>query len=295
MDSQQRRTVGVPGGRSVEVALAGPDEGLPLVLHNGTPGGPVAWPPMAEAARVRGLRLVMPARPGYAGSTPRPGRRVGDVADDVAAVLDALGCDAFVTAGWSGGGPHALACAARLPGRCLAAATIAGVAPYPAAGLDWLAGMGQENVTEFGAAQAGEAKLTGYLDQAAAGLETVTGAEVAAALGGLLSGPDLDVLTGEFADYLAASMRSACSTGIAGWRDDDLAFAAGWGFAMDEVGRAAIWQGSEDLMVPPAHGRWLAANIPGARARPRRGAGHLTLVLTSFGEILDDLIDLAGL
>jgi pimeloyl-ACP methyl ester carboxylesterase len=237
----------------------------------------------------------MPARPGYAGSTPRPGRRVGDVADDVAAVLDAIGCDAFVTAGWSGGGPHALACAARLPGRCLAAATIAGVAPYPAAGLDWLAGMGQENVTEFGAAQAGEAKLTGYLEQAAAGLETVTGAEVAAALGGLLSEPDRAALTGEFADYLAASMRSACSTGIAGWRDDDLAFSTGWGFTMAEVCRAAIWQGSEDLMVPPAHGRWLAASIPGARARPRRGEGHLTLVLASFGEILDDLIDLAGL
>ena len=75
-----------------------------------------------------------------------------DVAEDTAAVLDELGADSFVTAGWSGGGPHALACAAALPGRCLAAASIAGVAPYLAPGLDWMAGMGPENVAEFGAA-----------------------------------------------------------------------------------------------------------------------------------------------
>ena len=80
-----------------------------------------------------------------------------DVAEDTAAVLDELGTDTFVTVGWSGGGPHALACAAALPGRCLAAASIAGVAPYAAKGLDWLAGMGPENVAEFGSSAASPA------------------------------------------------------------------------------------------------------------------------------------------
>jgi len=126
MGSVERRTIDVPGGRKVEVLLAGPDDGLPLVLHNGTPGGLVAWPEAVEAARVRGLRTIMPARPGYVGSTPRPGRLVADVAGDVAAVLDVLGCDAFVTAGWSGGGPHALACSVMLRGRCLATAAVPG-------------------------------------------------------------------------------------------------------------------------------------------------------------------------
>jgi pimeloyl-ACP methyl ester carboxylesterase len=289
------RAIGVPGERTVNVLVGGLPDGLPLVLHHGTPGGLASWPAMDEAARRRGLCLITVARPGYAGSTPRPGRRVADVAGDVAAVLDALGCDAFVTAGWSGGGPHALACAAVLHGRCLAAATVAGVAPYQADGLDWLAGMGPENIKEFGAAAQGEAALTALLTDAAGGLATIAGTQLAAELGGLLSSVDADFLTGEFADYLAASMRSACSTGPAGWRDDDLAFVTGWGFPLDAVGKVAVWQGSEDLMVPKAHGAWLARHIPGARARMSRGEGHLSIGAGGLGPVFDDLIDLAGL
>jgi len=289
-------TVYLADGRRLEVLATGPADGLPLILHNGTPVGPVAYTPMADAAAERGLRLVICARPGYGDSTPRPGRRVADVTDDVAAVLDELGAPRFVTAGWSGGGPHALACAARLPGRCLAAATMAGVAPFTAEGLDWLAGMGEENVTEFGAAAAGVEQLTDYLDGEAADLATITGPEVADGLGDLVSSADKAAATGEFADYLAASFRAAVRTGIAGWRDDDLAFASDWGFTMAEAGAGApvaVWQGDQDMMVPRAHGRWLAAHIPGARAHLLPGEGHLTLGYT-FGAILDDLLDLAG-
>jgi pimeloyl-ACP methyl ester carboxylesterase len=291
----ERRIIDLPGGRAADILLGGLEDGLPLVFHNGTPSGLVAWSASLEAARARGMRVVMVARPGYEGSTPRPGRRVADVADDVAAVLDALGCEAFVTVGWSGGGPHALACSALLGERCLAAATIAGVAPYPAQGLDWMAGMGAENVAEFGAALEGEAKLTAALEPEAAGLARVQGSDVVAGLGGLLSEADKAVLHGDFADYLAAMLRASVTHGITGWRDDDLAFTSDWGFALTSVGRAAIWQGSEDFMVPQAHGKWLAKHIPHARARIRPGEGHLSLAVNHFSEILDELIELARL
>src|SRR5260370_32383712 len=111
--------------------------------HNGTTGGLVAVGPMTGEASARGLRTVMYARPGYGDSTPLPGRRVADAAGDVAAVLDEIDADRFVTVGWSGGGPHALACAALMPGRCLAAASMAGGAPHPAAGLGGLGGGGR--------------------------------------------------------------------------------------------------------------------------------------------------------
>ena len=290
-------TVYLADGRRLEVLATGPADGLPLVMHGGTPAGPVAYTPMADAAAERGLRLVICARPGYGDSTPRPGRRVADVTDDVAAVLDELGAPRFVTVGWSGGGPHALACAARLPGRCLAAASMAGVAPFTTEGLDWLAGMGAENVTEFGAAVAGEEQLTDYLKGEAADLATITGPEVADGLGDLVSAADKAAATGEFADYLAASFRASVRTGITGWRDDDLAFVSDWGFTMAEVGAGApvaIWQGDQDMMVPWAHGSWLAAHIPGAAAHLLPGEGHLTLGITSFGAILDDLLALAG-
>ena len=283
-------------GRQIEALAAGPGGALPVVLHNGTPSGLVMFPPVAEAAAERGLRLVQYSRPGYGRSTPDPGRRVADAAADVAAVLDGLGVAEFLTVGWSGGGPHALACAARLPGRCLAAATIAGVAPYPAEGLDWMDGMGAENVEEFGAALAGEQALTTFLEPATQALARVTGADVAAGLGDLASAADKAALTGEFADYLAASFRAAVAAGAVGWRDDDVAFTTGWGFTMAEAGEGApvaVWQGDQDRMVPGAHGQWLAAHIPAARAHLLPGEGHLTL-MHSFGAILDDLLELAG-
>jgi pimeloyl-ACP methyl ester carboxylesterase len=248
---------------------------------------------MIAAAAGRGLRTIMYARPGYGASTVVPGRRVAGAADDTAALLDRLGAGDFVTIGWSGGGPHALACAARLPGRCLAAATIAGVAPYAADGLDWLAGMGEENVQEFGAALAGETELTAFLTREAAALREVTADQVAEGLGGLASDVDRSVITGEFAGYLAESFRAAVRSGIAGWRDDDFAFAVDWGFALAASVPVSVWQGDQDMMVPFSHGQWLAAHIPGARAHLLPGEGHLTLV-HAFGAILDDLLDLAG-
>lgn len=291
----ERRVVQMPDGRDLEF-LASSGDGLPLVIHEGTPIGLVLNTRLADAAAERGLRVVQAARPGYEGSTPQPGRRVRDVAQDTAALLDALGADTFVSIGFSGGGPHSLACAALLPGRCLAAASVAGVAPYGAEDLDFLAGMGQENVEEFSLAALGADALTPFLEKESAVLGQVTGEQVVGALSGLISRADEAVMTGDFADGLAAGLRGAVSGGISGWRDDDLAFAADWGFGLDALtGRAAIWQGDQDYMVPFAHGQWLAAHIPGARAHLEPGAGHLTMTVTAIGRILDDLLDLAGL
>jgi pimeloyl-ACP methyl ester carboxylesterase len=295
MADEQRITVPADEGRVLEALVSGPDDALPLVFHTGTPSGLVWNAPLAEAAAARGLRTVLYARPGYGGSTPQPGRLVADAAADVDKILERIGADEFVTAGWSGGGPHALACAALLPVRCLAAATIAGAAPYDSPGLDWMAGMAEENHEEFRAALAGEADLTTFLNGAAGSLREISAAQVADGLGGLLSETDKAALTAEFADHLSASLRAAVTRGIDGWRDDDLAFTHDWGLSLDALGHAtpvAIWQGDQDRMVPSAHGAWLAANIPLARARFLPGEGHLSLI-NRLGEILDDLMSLA--
>jgi pimeloyl-ACP methyl ester carboxylesterase len=292
----ERRLVTLPDGRDIDLLRAGPPDGLPLVMHEGTPVGLTLFPPTVQAAQDRNLQPILIARPGYERSTPRPGRRVADVAADAAAVLDALGLGTFVAIGWSGGGPHALACAALLPGRCLAAASVAGVAPYRVPGLDFTAGMGPENIAEFDAALSGPAALTEFLDQESAGFSEVTGPAVAQALGGLIDDADRAVLTGAYADHLAAGLRAALAGGIAGWRDDDLAFVADWGFPLTGPDKfpAAIWQGDQDRMVPFAHGQWLAANIPGARAHLLPGEGHLTISISGLGRVLDDLLDLAS-
>jgi pimeloyl-ACP methyl ester carboxylesterase len=287
--------VRTPDGRSLEVVAQGPPDALPLVFHGGTPVAAVLYPPIVDAAVEAGLRFITYSRPGYATSDPMPGRSVADAAADVVAVLDALGAQRFVTVGWSGGGPHALACAALLPERCAAAATIAAVAPYPADGIDWLAGMGEENVEEFGAALEGESALSAYLKEEAVGLAEVTASDLDDALGDLVSDVDRASLTGPFAEWAAASFRKAVSTGIAGWRDDDLAFVRSWGFDVTTIERpVAVWQGAQDRMVPFSHGQWLAAHMPTALPRLLEGEGHLSVGVGAFGQIVADVVGMAA-
>jgi pimeloyl-ACP methyl ester carboxylesterase len=284
----------LPDGRTLEYLVEGPATAIPLVLHHGTPSGTVRYAPLVDAALAGGFRFVQASRPGYATSTPHPGRRVADVAADTAALMDVLDAPAFVTVGWSGGGPHALACAALLPGRCRAAATIAAVAPYEATGLDWLSGMGDENVREFGAAVAGAEALEAFLIPEAAGMGEVKPAGLVEAFGDLVSEVDVRSLVGGLADYLAASLHAAVLRGIAGWRDDDLAFVTDWGFRPEEIRvPLSLWQGDQDRMVPFAHGRWLAERLPAAESHLVPGEGHLSL-LSSFRTIVSDLRRFAG-
>jgi pimeloyl-ACP methyl ester carboxylesterase len=110
-------SVALADGRSLEVSVSGPEGATPLVVHHGTPSDRTQYRPFAEAAAVRGLRLICYSRPGYGGSSRQPGRAIADCAADTLAILEQLGAARFYTAGWSGGGPHALACAALLPDR----------------------------------------------------------------------------------------------------------------------------------------------------------------------------------
>lgn len=287
-------TVRAPDGRSLEVVVTGPADGLPLVYHHGTPGCAALYGAMARAAEARGLRLVLYARPGYGNSAAMPGRVIADAAADVIAILDELDASQFVTMGWSGGGPHALACGQLLPGRCLAVACLAGPAPYDAAGLDWMAGMAPENVDEFAAAVAGEPEISKVLDTFVPAMRQLTEEQLAESLGDLASAADRAALHGELADYLVRLFRGSVATGTAGWRDDDLAFVRDWGFSPAADGQAApvaIWQGDQDQMVPFAHGQWLAASIPAARTHLMAGAGHLSL---PYDAIMDELLVLAA-
>lgn len=281
--------------RTLEVLVAGPVDGLPLVYQGGTPTAAAPWSLLHDLAAERGLRVVRYSRPGYAGSGPHPGRTVADAAGDIAAILDHLGAGNFVSIGWSGGGPHSLACAAMLPGRCLAAASGAGVAPYPSDGLEWLAGMGDDNVREFTAALEGEAALRAFILPFAERLATIQPREIAETFHSLVSDVDRATLTSEYAEYVADELHRAVSTGIEGWVDDDLAFTRGWGFDLPSITvPVAIWQGGQDLMVPFAHGAWLAERIPGAVTHLYPEHGHLSLSVAMLGDVIDDLLRIAG-
>ena len=196
----------------IEFLVAGPADGLPLVLHEGTPCGLVLYPPTVRAAAIRGLRVVLAARPGYEGSTPRPGRRVVDVAEDTAAVLDDLGAGTLRHAGLVRRRP-ARAGLRRGPARPLPGRGVdrRGGAVHRRTGWTGWAAWAPENVAEFGAALRGEAALTEFLGREAAMMGAITGESVASSLGGLVIEADKAVLTGEFAGHVAACLRTALS------------------------------------------------------------------------------------
>lgn len=274
-------------GRSLHVYDVGDPDGDVVVEHHGTPGSGLPYAPDVVRAQERGLRLIRFDRAGYGGSTPNPGRSVAAVVTDVEDVLDALEVGRYVSFGGSGGCPHSFACAA-LSSRCLAAAAIASPTPYPAEGLDWMAGMGEDNIEELGAAFAGPEQLEPYLERQAEELEAATPEQIKDVLANLLPPVDAAVLTGDRAVHFKQSGDLALAQGIAGWRDDDFAFVSPWDFELDEIPvPTLLWQGVQDLMVPVAHARWLAERIPGVEAHISEEDGHLSVSVGRLGEIYD--------
>ena len=268
-------TLTLPDGRALEVHELGDPDGLPVVYHHGTPGSGTLY----EKWSTPGVRLLAYDRAGYGGSSRNEGRSVADVVADVEALADAMKLERFATWGLSGGGPHALACAALCDHRLVAAASLAGVAPWDADGLDWLAGMGEGNVTEFGLVLEGEQAIRPALERERDDLLQTTPEQLREAMGPHLSPTDASALTGSLAAYLTGNMHHALEGSPDGWVDDDLAFAKPWGFDLGSISRPVlVVQGGDDLMVPPSHGAWLAGHVPGCEARIDPAHGHLTLV-----------------
>ena len=265
----------MPDGRALELHELGDPDGFPIVFHHGTPGAGTLY----DRWQTPGVRLVGYDRAGYGGSSRNPGRSVADVVRDIQAVADTLGLDRFATWGLSGGGPHALACAALCDERLVAAATVAGVGPWEAEGLDWLAGMGEGNRREFGLVLAGEEALRPALADERVGLLAVTSDGLRDEMAPHLGDTDREALTGTLAAYFHDGMGHGLAGGVDGWVDDSLAFVRPWGFELASIDRPVlVVQGGDDLMVPPGHGRWLAAHVPGCEARLEDAHGHLTLV-----------------
>jgi len=280
------RMVSTGSGREIRIMEAGQPDGVPVLVHSGTPGSRLLYHLWVEDALSRGIRLISYDRPGYGASTPYPGRAVASAARDVAAIAKALGIECLSVWGYSCGGPHALACAALLPDLVVAAATLGSVAPCPAEGLDFFAGMGEDNVAEFRAALDGRDALQPMVEAMAPGLLAADSVSLVEAFRSLLSPVDAAVLTGDFAAYLLSSIREGCTERRDGWVDDDLAFTKPWGFKPEQIEiPVLLWHGKHDRFVPFRHGEWLASHIPNVDAQLSPDEGHLTLVLGRVADV----------
>ena len=281
-----QRTARTPDGRILAIEEAGDPDGRPVLVHWGTPNSRHLYGPWAADAAARGLRLICYDRPGYGGSTPQPGRSVADCAADVRVICAELGLDRLATWGISGGGPHVLACAALLPDLVTAAASLASPAPVGTDGLDWFAGMGQENADDFRLLLRDKVAARAKLESDRESMLAASATELAVMFQTLLSPVDAAVLKDELAEYLTYSVREGLAPGGQGWWDDGVAHTSPWGFELSATSvPVLLLHGRHDQFVPFGHGQWLAAHIPGVEARLLDHDGHLTLIENRVGEV----------
>ena len=277
-------------GRALAWSEVGDPGGTPVVWCHGGLSGRTDASFAASAAQSAGVRLIAIDRPGIGESTRRKGRSVADWADDIGVVADALGLHEFGVVGWSGGGPHALACAARLPDRVIATATIGGMEPVrnradrKALGLQvdrLLIPMARHVPWLARPALAASARLSAERQKAV--------------LLRALSDADRRVLEPLPPEAVVGATIAAGAPGTAGLVDDYRAFGSpDWGFELSQItGPVRCWQGADDAAVPPAIGRRLAEAIPRARLELVPDAGHF-LMIGHGHEVFAGLLDAAS-
>ncbi|MFE2142806.1 alpha/beta fold hydrolase [Streptomyces sp. NPDC059456] len=267
--------VGLPDGRKLAARQWGAPGGSPVLLHHGTPGSRLGVALADVPERHPHVRFFSYDRPGYGGSDRAPGRRVADAAADSAAVADALGIGRFAVVGRSGGGPHALACAALLPGRVTAAACLVGLAPRDGTGLDWYAGMTPHNVDHYTLADRDPAALERRVTSRAARIRRDPG-RLLEDLRTHLPAADLAVLADDrVRRAVLDTFREALRDSAYGWLDDSLAVGRPWGCDPRRItAPVMLWHGAEDVFSPVGHFHWLARRIGHSRAVLAPGAGH---------------------
>jgi pimeloyl-ACP methyl ester carboxylesterase len=278
--------IDLPDGRTLEVGTLGEPSGHTVLFHHGTPGSVNLVKMLAPLAEDGDLFVITTSRAGYGKSSRLEGRNVASVVNDSRAALDSLGRSDYVAVGWSGGGPHALACAALDAPRCLAAWSLAGVVPTTM-DFDWTEGMGPENVEEFALAKAGGPEYEASMAAYGEAFGSATKDNVVDLFGGLLSEPDKAVFEPEAARVdFAASLRQGFEFGWRGFFDDDEAMMHEWGFDPTSITvPVAVWFGTHDLMVPPTHGEWLVKNLPTATKSFFADDGHVSLVVNHLDEL----------
>jgi pimeloyl-ACP methyl ester carboxylesterase len=262
-------------GRLLAVSESGSMDGKPVFYLHGTPGSRLGPRPRALVLHQLGIRLIMFDRPGYGESDRCPGRTVADGAADVVTIADQLGLGRFAVIGRSGGGPHALACAALLPGRTTRAAALVALAPSEADGLDWFAGMTRSNITEFSTARRGRDAVAERLRLAADRIRSDPRRMISALYADLTEADRQVVADVGIRRMLVTNFAEAFRRSADGWIDDVMALTAPWGFdPADITTPTLVWHGAEDRFSPVGHAVWLGSHIPGATVVLEPGGSH---------------------
>jgi pimeloyl-ACP methyl ester carboxylesterase len=282
-------------GRRIGFCEYGTADGEPILWFHGTPGGSRQIAPVGRrAAGAMGIRLIALDRPGIGASTAHVYRNVLGWADDVESILDGLGIDRYAVVALSGGGPYALACAARHPRRLTGAAILGGVAPT--VGPDriggGLVGVLRSTAPLLMATRVPAGRALHLFVRAS---RPVSGQvfELFKAISPegdqrVFSDPDMKAMFIE--DILVGTRNQAVAPIL-----DLVQFSRDWGFRLGDITiPVRLWQGDADHIVPVEHARHLAARLPDSQLRIRLAESHLGVMAAAeeiFGVLLHERLD----
>jgi len=276
-------------GRSIEYIDNGVSSKSALILHHGTPTSMTVWGTWLAAAAEKEIRAIAFTRPGYAGSDRKVGHRVIDANDDLEEILNQLEIENFVSVGWSGGGPYALA--SGLLKKCTGVQLIASVSPYDAEDFDWFQDQTPEMVEEAKVSAKSLEDSIAFKEGYYTELRDMTTEQFLVEYEKRSSFKAFENAYREFSKDLSFSMRDALRDGAIGYAEDEYAFLSNWGFETKEIQvPVGIWQGLDDKSVSPHMARWLNANIVKPTLKLLEGQHHGSIMVETRDEILNAAI-----
>jgi pimeloyl-ACP methyl ester carboxylesterase len=276
-------------GRELACSEAGDPGGVPVFAFHGTPGSrrQILFPAVNQAAKNKGVRLIVPDRPGYGLSTLQPGRRLVDWPKDVSFLADRLDLETFTVLGFSGGGPHALACASLLPDRVTRAVIVSGIFQIHSA--DDAEGMMTMSRVLAALARRSERALRPVTFLVAQMSRRQPEQAVRWMLRGVPASDAAVLQRPEITQAFIDDLRHASATAGQAAAQDMAIFARPWGFDLSQIEAPVhFWQGDADRNVPPSHARRQAALVKRSVLHEVSGAGHLL-----FADHLEEILQSA--
>ena len=272
-------------GRNFEFMRNGVQSDSAIILHAGTIQDISGWKIWLDSFAAHGIQAISIGRSGYVGSTPKPGRITIDIARDVSELANHLGIAKMVSVGLSGGGQHAIATG--LDPRTVGIVTTGSLAPFDEMGDDFYTGMQQADLDEYADALRDindlVTRFRKWLNVDTG--ESISGVEVSENDSKAQASPSWRILI----DSCNLTMRS----GFDWVADDYSSYLNPWGFDPRDIEvPVIIWQGGLDKNVPPQHGKWLAANIPGSQLHMIEDESHVGLYINYENQIMQSAIDL---
>lgn len=272
-------------GRELTWRWWGEPDATPILRIQGTPGSRKQYNASGDVPSELGLRYLMADRPGYGGSTRKPGRGIADIADDYAELLDFHGLDRVPATGTSGGGPHVLALAARHPDRVTAISVLVGGTPLEPDEIKQLVGVNAEG---YARAEQGWQSLFEFLVEVRKRLLSDEG------MSGVLSdAPESDrviMAKPEWRKMSRENTAEAMRQGAEGWADESFAMHGKWDFDPSVIETSVTWwHGDDDKNAPLSAARRIVAKLRNVDLHTWHGEGHFVSI-THEKEILEELL-----